>query len=128
MGQILARFSVEFINSMVDVLAITYDYEEALVRQNFKQENVDQLRYAIEKSDTCIPKCLHDKLVLFKHDICKCCDFFLNNQNSSNVHSCCNFCVLIMILMNALSYSQDTIHSEKRHHNFVQTLMLNHRK
>lgn len=40
---------------MTELVASAYDYDEALVRQNQKQEDVNKLRDVIEKSDSFIP-------------------------------------------------------------------------
>lgn len=72
MATLLVKHSAEFVNTMADLVANAYDYEEALVRQNQKQENVDKLRDIIEKSDSVIPKCLHDKQVLSEFNISEC--------------------------------------------------------
>lgn len=65
MASLVRKHSVEFVNTMTDLVASAYDYDEALVRQHQKQEDVNQLRDVIEKSDSVIPKCLHDKQVNF---------------------------------------------------------------
>lgn len=64
MASLMEKQTVEFINTMSELVASAYDYDEALVRQNQKQEDVDTLRDIIEKSDSVVPKCLHDKQVL----------------------------------------------------------------
>ena len=69
MESLLRKHSVEFINSMSNLVASAYDYDEALVRQNQKQEDVDKLRAIIENSDSVVPKCLHDKQVLLEFNI-----------------------------------------------------------
>lgn len=75
MASLLGKYSAELINTMAEIVARAYDYEEALVRQNQKQEDVDKLREVIKQSDSVIPKCLHDKQVKSEFIICECYDF-----------------------------------------------------
>lgn len=45
-----------------EIIGRAFDYDEALERQNLKQEDVEKLRKAVEVSEF-VPKCLTNKQV-----------------------------------------------------------------
>lgn len=45
-----------------EIIGRAFDYDEALERQNLKQEDVEKLRTAVEASEF-VPKCLTNKQV-----------------------------------------------------------------
>lgn len=49
MAPIEGKNTVDLFKRMSDLFATLYDYEEALVRQNQKKEDVDKIREIIEK-------------------------------------------------------------------------------